>query len=168
MNRVFRSRAVLLRAFTLVEVTLALGIAVFCLVVVFGLMNVGINTSAGSMEQTNASNILCAVAADLRAAPTPTAGNNSATSAVYGLTIPVNVPAGGNTPAPLTNPSDSKILDVNGQLASATTPSRYQLQIWAMKSVGRDATRARIMVSWPPGAQVPAGSVESVIALDRN
>ena len=153
------------RAFTLVEVTLALGIAVFCLVVVFGLMNVGMNTSAGSIEQTNASNIVCAVAADLRAAPTPATVGNSVTSALYNLQIPPNQTSG-STPAPPSNPTDSRTLDANGQITTAT--GRYQLDVWAMPSVSRDATRVRIMMSWPPKAQVPAGSVESVVSLDRN
>ena len=156
-----RRRAVSATGFSLVEVTLALGIAVFCLVVVFGLMNVGINTSASSMEQTNASNILSAVAADLRATST-TAG---ASSTVYLIPTPVNVQTG-STPAPSTTATYSKTLDASGQVVA--TGGRYQLDVWTMPSVGRDASRVRIMVSWPPKAVTPAGSVEAVVSLDRN
>ena len=147
------------RGFTLVEVTLALGIAVFCLVVVFGLLGVGMNTSSSSVEQTNASNILCAVAADLRAAPTPTlTGTAGAASTTYKLTLPTNSQA---ATGPVT-----QVLDASGQ--PTANQGRYQLDVWATPGVGRGATQVRVMVSWPPKAAVPAGTVESVIALDRN
>ena len=165
MSRVLPARVRQLQAFTLVEVTLALGIAVFCLVVIFGLLNVGLNTSSASIEQTNASNILGAVAADLRAAPTPP---TNGASTVYGLQLPTNVAMGGNTPAPAANPTYTKTLDVSGQPVTTSPPGRYQLDVWTMASVNRDATRVRLRVSWPPGATVPAGSIESVVSLDRN
>lgn len=150
--------------FTLVEVTLALGIAVFCLVVIFGLMNVGINTSSASVEQTVATNILAAVASDLRAAPTPSANTSGtitpgAASAVYGLTLPVNGATGGNT---------TRSLDSTGQLLGGTVPARYQLDVSTISGTSRGATLARITVSWPPGAVVKSGSVEMLVALDRN
>ena len=39
-------------AFSLVEVTLALGIAAFCLIAVFGLMPVGVQTNRNAISQT--------------------------------------------------------------------------------------------------------------------
>src|SRR2546421_11803854 len=57
-------------AFSLVEVTLALGIAAFCLIPVFGLMPVGVQTNRNATSQTAATNIIAAVASDLRATPT--------------------------------------------------------------------------------------------------
>ena len=54
-------------AFSLVEVTLALGIAAICLVALFGLMPVGVQTSRSATSQTAATNIVAAVIADLRA-----------------------------------------------------------------------------------------------------
>ena len=56
-------------AFSLVEVTLALGIAAFCLIAVFGLMPVGVQTNRNATSQTAATNIMAAVIADLRATP---------------------------------------------------------------------------------------------------
>src|SRR6266516_6437026 len=56
-----------LHAFSLVEVTLALGIAAFCLIAVFGLVPIGVQTNRNATSQTAATNIMAAVAADLRA-----------------------------------------------------------------------------------------------------
>src|SRR6266446_4189948 len=55
-------------AFSLVEVTLALGIAAFCLLAVFGLMPIGVQTNRNASSQTAAANIMAAVIAALRAA----------------------------------------------------------------------------------------------------
>ena len=58
-----------LHAFSLVEVTLALGIAVFCLIAVFGLVPVGVQTNRNATSQTTATNILSSVVSDIRASP---------------------------------------------------------------------------------------------------
>ena len=55
-------------AFSLVELTLSLGIAAFCLIGVFGLMPVSVQTSRNAASQAAAANIMAAVIADLRAA----------------------------------------------------------------------------------------------------
>src|SRR5438093_10988178 len=54
-------------AFSLVEVTLALGVAAFCLIAVFGLMPVGLQTNRNATSQTAPTNIIAFVVADLRA-----------------------------------------------------------------------------------------------------
>ena len=59
--------------FSLVEVTLAIGIAAFCLMAVFGVMPIGLQTSRNAASQTAATNIMAAVVADLRATPKPNA-----------------------------------------------------------------------------------------------
>src|SRR5436189_1268687 len=56
--------------FSLVEVTLALGIAAFCLIAVFGLLPVGVQTNRNATSQTATTNIMAAVVSDLRATPT--------------------------------------------------------------------------------------------------
>jgi uncharacterized protein (TIGR02598 family) len=76
MTRSFSSRS----GFSLAELTLALGIAAFCLVAVFGLMPVGVHTNRNATSQTAATNILAAVVADLRA--TPNAINTSSQFAI--------------------------------------------------------------------------------------
>src|SRR5438477_5279045 len=72
-------------AFSLVEVTLALGVAAFCLVTVAGLLSVGLQTNQRSTSQTAATSILSNVIADLRATP-----KASTTSTQYGISIPTD------------------------------------------------------------------------------
>ena len=151
--------------FSLVEVSLALGIAVFCLVAIFGLLTVGMNSSSLSIEQTNATNILSAVAGDLRTAPDPYPKGGAVTTAVYKLNIPAAVPSATTPPFP---PPVASYLDANGQLLTSVSGARYQLGVWMKPGVGREATIARVILSWPPGAVASAGSVETVVALDRN
>jgi len=57
-----------LAAFSLVEVTLALGIAAFCLVTVFALLPVALKTQQASIQQTTANTICSQIVADLSAA----------------------------------------------------------------------------------------------------
>src|SRR6266542_300708 len=55
-------------AFSLVEVTLALGIAALCLVTVFALLPVALKTQQASIQQTTANTIISQIVADLGAA----------------------------------------------------------------------------------------------------
>ena len=45
-------------AFSLVEVAIALGIAAFCLLAVFGLMPIGVQTNRNATSQSAAANII--------------------------------------------------------------------------------------------------------------
>ena len=97
-------------AFSLVEVTLALGIAAFCLIAVFGLVPVAVLTNRNATSQTAATNIMTAVVADLRATPA-----TNTTSSQFGITF--------GTPETL-------YFDGSGQFTtSLSTNSRYQLNI---------------------------------------
>jgi hypothetical protein len=70
-------------SFSLVEVTLALGVAGFCLIAILGLLPAGLNTNQNSTRQTTANGILSSIVADLRATPV-----TSTTSNLFG--IPMN------------------------------------------------------------------------------
>jgi type II secretory pathway pseudopilin PulG len=65
-------------AFSLVEVTLALGIAAFCLIAVLGLVPVGVQTNRNATSQTAATNILSGVVSDIRASPKGFSGSLTA------------------------------------------------------------------------------------------
>src|SRR5437667_991792 len=54
-------------AFSLVEITLALGVAAFALVAVLGMLPVSLKTQQASGNQTKANSIISQIAADLRA-----------------------------------------------------------------------------------------------------
>src|ERR671925_36360 len=104
------------RAFSSVEVTLALGVAAVALIAIFGLLVTGTQTNYTAVEQSASSDILTAVAADLRA--TPRANPNSTQFAIP-------IPADGNS-------ADISTLYFNSQGNASTTlaaDSRYQLTI---------------------------------------
>jgi len=133
----------------LIEVTLALGVAAFCLIAVFGLMPVGVQTNRNATSQTAATNIIAAVVADLRATPTA-----NATSSQFGITF--------GTDATL-------YFDSAGQFStSPTADARYQLNVtWNGSAVLRYAD---LKVTWP-AAPTPAnatGSTEMFAAFNRN
>src|SRR5262245_45824785 len=139
-------------AFSLVEVTLALGIAAFCLIAVFGLMPVGVQTNRSATSQTAATNILAAVVADLRATPA-----TSSTSTQYGITF-------GTNPPPL-------YFDGTGQFSrSLSANSRYQLNVTWSSSGWNGLKYAGVKVTWPAAATPAsaAGSTEMFAAFDRN
>jgi uncharacterized protein (TIGR02598 family) len=137
-------------AFSLIEVTLALGIAAFCLVGVFGLVPVGVQTNRNATSQSAATNIVSAVIADLRG--TPTASN---TSSQFAITF--------GTPTTL-------YFDGAGQAVTLLAAnSRYQVNI-TFPSSPTGLRYADIKVTWPAAA-TPAnasGSVELFAAFDRN
>jgi type II secretory pathway pseudopilin PulG len=151
--------------FSLVEVTLALGIAAFCLIAVFGLMPIGVQTSRNATSQTAATNILAAAVADLRA--TPRAGT---VSSQYGIAF------GGCTPpssAQLYFNSEGQVLtrcnccDDTSDNSQGTNP-RYRLGITYPTSTA-GLSYLNLKVTWP-GAATPAnasGVVEMFAAFDR-
>jgi uncharacterized protein (TIGR02598 family) len=136
-------------AFSLVEVTLALGVAAFCLIAVFGLLPVGVQTNRNATSQTAATNIMAAVVADLRATPT-----FNATSTQFGITFGTNA---------------TRYFDSTGQFTtSLNTNSRYQLNVTWYGSTG--LRYADVKITWPAAA-TPAnaiGSTEMFVAFDRN
>jgi type II secretory pathway pseudopilin PulG len=153
--------------FSLIEVTLALGIATFCLIAVFGLVPVGVQTNRNATSQTAATNILSSVVSDLRASP-PGQGP----SAKYKISR---------------SKSSRTVLyfDGQGQPTAACYPpfpsspcppganSRYRLYVTIDSTVGGVLypAHASLIVSWPAAANplaippvAPSGSVETVTA----
>jgi uncharacterized protein (TIGR02598 family) len=136
-------------AFSLVELTAAIGIASFCLIAVFGLMPVGVQTNRNATSQTAATNIMAAVVADLRA--TPKANN---TSSQFAITF--------GTPATL-------YFDGSGQFTTTSgANSRYQLNVTWYGTTG--LRYADLKVTWPAAATTAnaSGSTEMLAAFDRN
>jgi len=73
-------------AFSLIEVTLALGIAAFCLLTVFGLLPIGLSSTQNAAEQTAVSGIVTAISADLHG--TPILSSTGATTSQFSIKIP--------------------------------------------------------------------------------
>ncbi|HEY6070343.1 MAG TPA: hypothetical protein VIU85_03135 [Chthoniobacterales bacterium] len=150
-------------AFSLVEVTLALGVAAVSLLVIFSLLPLGLQTNQRSLEQTASVDILSAVVADLRATPVTNPRGNAATSPQFGI----NIPASGGT--------GTTTLYVNsaGQSnSSQQSDSRYRVTITFVSNGGgaKSATLADLKVTWPASASISnaQGSSEIFAAFDRN
>ena len=135
--------------FSLVEVTLALGIAAFCLIAVFGLMPIGVQTNRNATSQSVATNIMTAVVSDLRATVTTT-------SSQFAITFGTNT---------------TLYFDGTGQFTtSLSTNSRYRLDVTWSGSGWNGLRYADVKVTWP-AAGAPAnasGSTEMFAAFDRN
>ncbi len=152
--------------FSLVEVTLALAIVVFCLTALTGLLWVGLSANATASGQSAASNILSAVVSDLRATPT-----TSTKSLLYGITLPTS-PVTAATPVSLYVTADG------ATVTTAQNPSTYLLTVTflppgsaaASGARSRIATFADLKVSWPAAAAATnaKGTAETFVAIDRN
>src|SRR6202040_4165501 len=77
------TRPELSAGFSLVEVTLALGVASFCLIAVFALLPASLSVNRSTVQQTTDTTWARLIAADLRATP-----STSSNSPRYGITIP--------------------------------------------------------------------------------
>jgi type II secretory pathway pseudopilin PulG len=126
------------RAFSLVEVTLALGLVSFCLVGLLGLLTTGFIGVRSSHEQNNAAFLLEKIATDVKA----------------GLEV-----GGPNSPiynVPLSN--------TTGQLQPLAAPLEYAGSRFAVshrierKSASGDSFRILLRAAWP--AEAPAGSAD--------
>jgi hypothetical protein len=154
-------------AFSLVELTIAIGIAALCLVGVFALVPVGALTNRNATCQTAAINLIAAVVADMRATP-----KTSPTSVQFCIPF-------------ATSGSSTLYFDGAGQcstdLAGSTNPCggswsaalniRYQLNItWGSSTAVPSVPYANVKVSWPAAATLANanGSVETFAAFARN
>jgi len=135
-------------AFSLVELTLAIGIAAFCLIAVFGLMPVGVQTNRNATSQAAATNIITSVIADMRATTSPT-------SPQYGITF---------------GTAKTLYFDEAGQFTTSLgANSRYRVSITFPSSpVG--LSYADVKATWPAAATSAnaSGSTEMFAAFDRN
>jgi uncharacterized protein (TIGR02598 family) len=138
-------------AFSLIEVTLALGIAAFCLIAVLGLMPVAVLANRNATSRTAATNIMAAVVADLRAIPT-TKTTSAQFSIVFGT-------------------AKTLYFDNTGQFATTPgTNSRYQVNVTWPDSGWTLLKYADVKVWWPAAATAAnaSGSTEMFAAFDRN
>ena len=161
-------------AFSLVEVTLALGIAAFCLITAFALVPVAVLTNRNATSQTRATNVMAAVVADLRSSKT------RSTSARFGITIPSNhtLGAGSNCDrcSSCWNAQTQTIyFDGSGQVV-ASTAALYRITLTLVQNPTATSTTGALFydvrATWPaqadPCATTPSGSVEILAAFDRN
>ena len=146
-----------LAGFSLVEVTLALGVTAFCLLALFGLLPLGLRANQNSISQTAAASVLSSVIADLRATP-----KTSSISSQYDITF---------------GEAKSLYFDGEGRAVTPTDPNatpRYRVTIsFPASPAGSFApTFVSLKLTWPamvdPAITAPAGLVETFAALDRH
>ena len=144
--------------FSLVEVTLALGVASFALLAIFAVLPVGIGAHQSAMQQTAATNIATAIITDLRQTPDSFSTQNKI-SARY----EINIASSGTL---------TFYLDSSGNKVPQTEAKAYfKAQIVFVEPVAtqdRVATKGVVTISWPAMAERPMGTTTAFIALDRN
>lgn len=150
--------------FSLVEVTLALGVASVCLIIIFGLLPVGLQTNQDAIQQVASGDLLGAVIADLRATPVTIPRGGATASQQFAINIPPN---------PVSDPRASVLFfSSEGQFSSSLiSESRYRLTITFLPNVGsRAATLVHLKMTWPAAASPlnATSSAEMFLGLDRN
>jgi type II secretory pathway pseudopilin PulG len=163
--------------FSLVEVTLALGVAAFCLVAVLGLLPTSLKTQQASIQQTTANQITSTIFSDLRADIRLPPGLESkvcgedpnepcAWGDLHGHWRDVA------TPFTLYFTNEGKQTgDLNG---SPPADAVFRATIIYRFPPSETTTLAAITVTWPakinpddPSTGVPAGSVTALMAVNR-
>jgi len=155
------------RAFSLVEIAVAIGISSVCFVSLLGVIPVGLNASADSVQQRAAADLANVVIADLRATP---AAAGMALSPFYSVEFPA---AGTSVTTSLFFNEDGSL---NRRTAAEPLPKFRATVTVNPAASSRAASSARVWITWPAAADltpsVPpgkySGAFETVVGLDRN
>ena len=147
-------------AFSLVEVALALGVAAFGLVAIFGLLPIGFSSNQAAVQQTAATNLATEIATDLRQVPSASAITANPALSTKSPKYAIDASGTGST----------VYLDESGTLVSTAVQALYKaVVVLTQPTAGqRIATYGSIVVSWPAAAPRASGSVAVYVALDRN
>jgi uncharacterized protein (TIGR02598 family) len=151
------------RGFSLVEVTLAIGIASFCLISIFALLSSGLTANRDSSNQTIAADLATSLAADLRAAPPADSVAGVDVTPFYGISLD------GTTGKLYLNEDGSTNA---APVATAGAVFRTSVTVTPPPANSRAASTAWIRITWAastdPSKMTPAGSYETVVSLNRN
>lgn len=142
--------------FSLIEVTLALGVAAFCLLTVSALLIVGVQTNKKSKSENVATNIIAAAVSDLRAtAKVPLGQLPGATPSLFQFALY------GSSPPLFFDTNGSRTNDINAP---------YRLTVRTSNSGETTPVYAWLRVTWPGSADPdngsPDGLVESFAVVD--
>jgi len=147
--------------FSLIEVTLALGVAAFCLIAVIGLMAVGLKTQQASVQQTKANAIISQIVADLRAAMRLPPGQQSKQFSLTGHW------AAQASPDQLYFMTDGTFIVGSTNQSTVPTNAVFGATVTYLKPPTETTSLADITVTWPAQSAVPTGSVETFAAINR-
>jgi uncharacterized protein (TIGR02598 family) len=155
-------------AFSLVEVTLALGVAAVSLLIVAAMLPIGIKTNQASANQTIANGIISQIADDLRAAARLPPGQVSKqfsldpSKGIKGRWDP--------TPQYIYFDYDARPTNTNPNLSTAPSDALYRVTITYRQPPVDTTSLADIKVTWPAAQSdvtKVAGSVEMFVAINR-
>jgi uncharacterized protein (TIGR02598 family) len=155
-------------AFSLVEVTLALGVAAFCLLTVFAMLPVALKTQQASMQQTTANHVMSEILADLRAdarlPPGQVSKEGDSGFGLHGHWAQVYAP----DTLYFTNEA---FMTGSVNVTSPPADAAFRAKITYLFPPNASTSIAKVIVSWPAQVDlatvVPAGSVETFIAVNR-
>jgi len=162
-------RKLLVSAFSLVEVTLALGVAAFCLLAVLGTLPVGVKTQRVSVQQTTANAIISQITAFLRADVRLPPGQVDKVQGVW-----ANLKGHWRQvaqPDTLFFTNEAKLSNANSTVP-ADAAFRARITYYTPPTPGYTTSLADITVSWPAQVDpttggIPEGSVETFVAVNR-
>jgi uncharacterized protein (TIGR02598 family) len=147
--------------FSLIELTVALGVAAFCLITVFGLIPVALMTQQASVRQTTATAIISQIVADLGAAVRLPPGQQSKQFSLKGRWA-ANV-----TPDQLYFMTDGTFIVGSTNQTTVPTNAVFGATVTYLKPPTETTSLADITVTWPAQSAVPTGSVETFAAINR-
>lgn len=150
LKRSFRESA----AFSLVKVTLGLGIVGFCVVAVLGLLAASLKTQQANISQTTADQIISQIFCEAESGFRHwTAVSMPDTLFFSNEAQPIGGPYSGTTDPP------------------APAGAVFRAKITYLQPPNASTSAANVRVSWPaqviPATDVPAGQVETFIAVNR-
>ena len=153
-------------AFSLVEVTLALGVAAFALLAIMGLMPTSLKTQQTSIQQTTANAICSQIVADLSAAQRLPPGQQSKQFNLHGRW------AEARTPDVLYFVKEGTVIPGSTNAENAPADAVFRATITYLQPPTETTSLADITVSWPAPVDllaggVPAGKVGTFAAINR-
>ena|SRR5438094_7745403 len=155
--------------FSMVEITLALGITAFCLLAVLGLLAAGLQTQQASIQQTTANEVISDQAGILRAAVRYPPGIADKLDDPY-RTLKGHWATVG-TPDTLYYTNEGVI---TGNVNVIGPGAVFRLTLTYLQPPTETTALANIKVTWPaevdpadPRTGAPAGKVETFIAVNR-
>ncbi|MBN8709116.1 MAG: hypothetical protein J0I10_07030 [Verrucomicrobia bacterium] len=157
-----KARSLPPQGFSLVEVTLAIGIAGFCLIALFGMLPVGLKSNQAAVQQMLANGILTSVVSDLKTTPVTEPRGAATSSPRFQIPLPAQNSAGASNPLYFTE---------DGRLTTDQSQSMFRLTVTFLPNAGsRSASLANVKITWPSVASTAnaSGGVESFVAMDRN
>ena len=159
--------------FSLIEVTLAIGIAAFCLVTVFALIPVALKTQQASIQQTTANSVASQIVADLSAALRLPPGQRSKQFNLHGHW------AEALTPDILYFAKDGTVVPNSINQTPPPTAAVFMAAVTYLQPPTETTSLAAITVGWPaagipinggtgqPDFSKGAGKVGSFAAINR-